>query len=216
MQWVLSWRYFSLPSCVKRQPSQGELWCPNPSFHLREEHFSSPSDNISISFTRPERWSANHNHPQGPWRATQSEFAAEDRAHSSPPGLTPDQKQQESLNRKEASGKPGMRQHMRPRLWGQVRCLTSLTGERPSLPGGDRTQVTRWYGDRTQEALPILAGPCEALGGLGKQLSGLGLPKNLQIETLGTFVRRASSWSHLEGCSMAHSAGKHEQSLRYS
>lgn len=77
-----------------------------------------------------------------------------------------------------------MRQYMRPGLWRHVSCLTTLTVEAPSLPGGQRTQVTRWHGDATQEALPIPAGPHEAVGGLGKWLLGLGLPQSHQIEDL--------------------------------
>ena len=150
-----------------------------------------PSGSISTSVTRPEKLSTLHNHPQDPWRATQYKFAAEGKAHAGPPVLTADQKRWEALNRKDATRKPGMRQHKRPRLWGQVRFLLCLTGERLSLPRGDRTQVKRWHGDRTQRALPVLAGPCEAVGGAGKRLSGLVLPQSLQTET---FIRRASGW----------------------
>lgn len=214
MQQVLSWRYFSLPSCVKRQPSWGKWRYPNPSLHIREEHFRSPSGSISTPFTRPERGSTLHNHPQDPWRVTQYKFAAEGGTHAGPPGLTPEQKQQESLNRKEASHKPGMRQHMRPRLWGQVRYLTSLTGETQLLPGGDRTQVTRWHGDSTQQSTAH-AGWTMGSGGRWWQAAirtGVApepAKRNLSKE-------RLRLKSHLEGCSVAHSAGRQEQRMRYS
>lgn len=124
------------------------------------------------------------NHTQDPWRAIQYRFAAGGRAPADPSGLIPDQKQQKALSRKEASCKSGTGQCMR--LCDQLKYLISFIRQTPLLPGGDRTQVTRWHGDRTQQALTM-----QGCGRCWEAAIRAGAAQSLQAET---FVKRISGW----------------------